>query len=209
MKHIQPYKKFKESLQIDLYFDDIDLMESLSIWHDTLLSTIKAEEVDIFDEFKLPKDEFVENLDIDYLSDNTVFINSLASIALKKSTVQSTDDFESFLNKPCKFMFIYKIEANELENPDYILFQSFSETLKEWEDVKLYKINDDVKKFYDKLTSKVIEISDGEEKYIYSTSNGNEWTLQNNKENETYKKVIRKDDFEKLLSDRKVKINII
>ena len=51
--------------------------------------------------------------------------------------------------------------------------------MNKWEDVKLYKVNDEVKKFYDKLTSKTIEILDGDENYIYQTSNGNEWTLQN------------------------------
>jgi hypothetical protein len=71
-------------------------------------------------------------------------------------------------------------------------------------------LNSDIKKFYDKLTSKTIEIIDGDEKYVYQTSNGNEWELQNlDRKTDTYQKVIRKDDFEKLLSDRKVKINII
>ena len=31
MKHLKPYKKFKESLVIDLQFQDIDLKESLNI----------------------------------------------------------------------------------------------------------------------------------------------------------------------------------
>jgi len=210
MKHLQNFKSFQESLQIDLYLNNIDLMESLSIWSDTLLSSIGAEEVDIFEEFKLPKEEFENHLDISYLDENIVFLNSLASIALKKSKVQSTDDFETFLNKPCKFMFIYEVNASELENPMYILFQTWNESLKEWEKVKLYKVNDDVKKFYDKMSSKTIEVMDDGKNYIYSTSNGTEWELQNSdKEDENYKKVIRKDEFEKLVQDRKVKIRII
>ena len=31
MKHLKPYKKFKESLVIDLQFQDIDLKESFSL----------------------------------------------------------------------------------------------------------------------------------------------------------------------------------
>ena len=210
MKHIQPFKKFRESLQLDLYLNDIDLMESLSIWHDTLLSSINAEERDIFKEFTLPQEGFSKHLDVEYLSSNTEFLNSIASIGLKKAAVQNTDDFETFLNKPCRFMFIYRVEANELENPEFIIFQSWNSTLKQWDESKLYKVNDDIKKFYDKLTSKTIEIIDGDEKYIYQTSNGNEWELQNvEKKTDTYQKVIRKDEFEQLLSDRKVKINII
>jgi hypothetical protein len=107
-------------------------------------------------------------------------------------------------------MFIYGQEQNELENPLYIIFQTWNETLKRWEDVKLYKVGADVKKFYDKLSSKTIESVDSDQNYIYSTSNGGEWELQNSdKENDTYKKVFRKEELQKLLDDRNIKINII
>ena len=294
MKHLKGYKKFKESLVIDLQFQDIDLKESLNIWHDTLLSSIGAEEVNLFDTLFLPKEESVKkmtfikaaqiilkdndnepmsaseicdeiskrelyktegqtskdslnnlmmtytklfkivgggpakfilvnpeeiqdvtedvinNLDIDFLSDSVEFVNSLTSLKLKKSEAQNTDTIESFVNKPCKFMFIYGIESNELENPIYILFQVWNETQRKWSDVKLYKIKEDVKKFYDKLSSKEIEIIDGDEKYIYVTSNGNDWLLKDeDKETDTYKKSLRKEELEKLLSERNVKISIV
>ena len=210
MKHLKPYKKFKESLIIDLQFQDIDLKESLDIWHDTLLSSISAEEVDLFDTLFLPKEEFINNLDIEFLEDIVEFVNALTSLRLKKSEVQNTDTIESFVNKPCKFMFIYGIESNELENPIYILFQVWNETQRKWSDVKLYKVNENVKKFYDKLSSKEIEVIDGDEKYIYVTSNGNDWLLKDeDKETDTYKKSLRKEELEKLLSERNVKISIV
>ena len=210
MRVIKKYQEFKESIFIDLGMLSVDILESMNIWHDVLLSAISAEEKDIFDTFKLTKDFYNGRLSLDFLSDNIEFINSLSSIALKKSQIQNTDDFQTFVNKPCKFMFIYNSESNELENPVYILFQTWNETLKEWDDVKLFKINDDVKKFYDKLTSKVIEITDGDENYIYQTSNGNDWELQNLKnENDIYKRFFRKDELQKLLSDRKVSVSII
>lgn len=107
-------------------------------------------------------------------------------------------------------MMIYRVEANELENPNYIIFQPWSETLDKWEDCKLYKVNGDIKNFYDKLSSKVIEVQDGGDKYIYQTSNGNEWTLQNvDKSNDIFKKYFRRDEFENVLRDRKATINII
>jgi hypothetical protein len=82
--------------------------------------------------------------------------------------------------------------------------------LNKWETCKLYKVNGDIKNFYDKLSSKVIEIEDSGDKYIYQTSNGNEWELQNlDKSNDIFKKYFRTDEFEKLLKDRKVSINII
>lgn len=211
MWYLKKYQSFKESILIDLSISTTqELMESLNIWHDALLSSIGAEEVDIFDTLKLPKDFYSGRLDLDFLQDNIEFINSLSSISLKKSQVQNTDDYECFIKKPCKFMFIYDVNSNELENPIYVILQVWNETLKKWGDVKLYKVNDDVKKFYDKLSSKTVEVFDGDENYIYTTSNGNEWELQNlDKENDIYKRFFRKDEFDKLLAYRKVKVNIL
>jgi len=210
MKFLKKYNDYLESLQIDLSYKIIDLMESLNILHDVLLSSIGAEQVDMFKTFSLPEDEFKDKLDIEFLSDNNEFLNSLASIGLKKSQVQSTDDFQTFINKPCRFMLIYDVNSNELENPEYILFQTWNETLKKWEESKLYKIKEDIKKFFDKLTSRTIEIVDGDQNFIYVTANGNDWELQNRtKENDTYKKSLRKEELQKILDDKKVKLNII
>lgn len=209
MKWIKSFNGYKEALHIDLTFNQVDLMESLNIWHDVLLTAISAEQVDLFDTIKLPQ-EFQNKLDIETLSNNIEFINSLSSLGLKKAQVQNTDDFETFVNKPCKFMFIYDVNSNELENPEYILFQTWNETLKKWDEVKLFKVKDDIKKFYDKLTSRTIEIIDGDENYIYTTSNGNDWNLQNvDKENDTYQRTFRKEELQKLLDEKKITLNII
>jgi hypothetical protein len=210
MRKIKTYKQFKESLVIDLNFQNVeDLLESLTIWHDALLNAIRAEEQDIFSTLKL-SDDFIDKLQFDDLQDSVEFINTLSSIALKKSTVQNSDDYQTFLNKPCKFMFLFDINSNELENPNYLLFQVWNDTLDKWEDIRLYKVNDDVKKFYDKLTSRTIEITDADQNYIYQTSNGNEWVLQNvDKENDTFKKSFRKEELQELLRDKKVSVNII
>jgi hypothetical protein len=209
MKWIKKFKMFQESLILDLQYDTIDLMESLNIWHDVLLASISAEQKDILDIIKLG-DGFNEKLDIDVLSENIEFINSLTSIGLKKSPIQNTDDYQTFINKPCKWMFLYNFDSNELENPEFIIFQTWNETLTKWEAAKLYKVNDNVKKFYDKLTSRTIEIIDGDQNYIYSTSNGNDWNLQNiDKQNDTYQKSIRKEDLQKLLDEKKITLNII
>jgi hypothetical protein len=211
MIKLKTYNQFKESLVIDLTFQRVeDLLESLTIWHDALLSSVGAEETNIFDTLKLPQEDFTNNLDLDFLSDSIEFINSLSSLALKKSELRNSDDYQTFLNKPCKFMFIYDINSNELENPVYLLMQIWNDTIDKWQDVKLYKVNDDVKKFYDKLTSRTIEIVDGDQNYIYTTSNGNEWVLQNSdKENDIYKKSFRKEELEDLIRDKKIKINVI
>jgi hypothetical protein len=210
MKWIKSYKKYKESLVIDLTIQSVDLMESLNIWHDILLNSINAEEVDMFDTLKLPSDSFKDSLDLDYLFNNVEFINSLSSLALKKSQLEDTETYQTFLNKPCKFMFIYGQEQNELENPIYIMFQVWNDSLNKWSDSKLYKVNSDVKRFYDKLSSKTIEVVDGDENYIYTTSNGSDWELQNSdKANDIYKNNFRKEELQSLLDERKVKLNII
>jgi hypothetical protein len=209
MKWIKSFNSYKESLHIDLTFNQLDLIESLNIWHDVLLTAISAENVDLFDTIKLPE-EFQNKQDIEILSNNIEFINSLSSLGLKKASINNTDDFETFVNKPCKFMFIYDINSNELENPEYILFQTWNETLKKWDEVKLFKVKDDIKKFYDKLTSRTIEIIDGDQNYIYTTSNGNDWNLQNSdKENDIYLKSLRKEELQKLLDENKITLNII
>ena len=212
MKFLKKYSQYFDSLQIDLSTDIIDLMESLIIWHDVLLSSIGAEEVDLFKTLSLPNT--FENLDLDYLSDNIDFLNSLASLGLKKSPVQNTEDFQIFLNKPCRFMLIYDINSNELQGAEYMLFQTYNDTLNKWDNTKMYKMNvsgsNIQQRFFDKLTSRTIEITDGDENYIYTTSNGNDWELQNlKKENDIYKRFFRKEDLQKLLDDRKVKLTIV
>ena len=211
MKYLKKYISFKESILVDLNIQSIvDILESLTIWSDSLLEAIGAEEVDIFDTFKLPTEDYKDKLDLDYLENNVEFINSLSSIALKKSEVKLSDDFSTFINKPCRFMFIYDIDKNELENPSYLIFQSWNETLNKWEDVKLYKIHENIQRFYDKLSSRTIELIDGGDKYLYQTSNGSEWILQNTeKENDIYKKVLRKEELDSLLKERKIKVNIL
>jgi hypothetical protein len=67
-----------------------------------------------------------------------------------------------------------------------------------------------VQKFYDTLISKTVELVDGDEKYIYTITGSKEWVLQNiENENDIYKKMFRKDEFQDLLSSRKIKVNII
>ena len=209
MKFLKRYNDYLESLEVDLLLINIDLNESMNLFYENILQSIGAEEVDIFDTFKLSKEDSNYRTDLDVVNSNPNFIYSLSSIGLKNSSLQSTDDLETFVNKPCRFVMIYRIEANELENPDYILFQSWNYTIDKWEDIKTYKITGDIKSFYDKLASKVIEITHDDQNYIYQSSNKNEWVLQNlDKANDTFKKYFRKEDFEKFINDNKFRFDI-
>jgi hypothetical protein len=210
MEFILSYKKFLESLDIKLSTDIIDLNESLSMWHDLILKSIGGEELNPYDTLKLSEDEFKRGTSLEEVFESPGFINALSSIGLKKSTIFNSDDYETFVKKPIKFGFIYKIEANELENPDFIIYQVWNESTSDWEEIKLWSIKDDIKKFYDKLSSKVIELSNDSKNWIYSTSNGNEWSLQNlDAETPEFKKYIRKEDLEDLIKNQKLKIKII
>lgn len=208
-KRLKSYKQFFDSLQIDLSVNLIDINESLAMMYDSIMKSIGAEEMDIFKTFKLPQD-YTDKLDLEFLHDDIIFINSLASIGLKKSVLQKSDDYETYLNKPCRFMMIYNVESNELEDPVFILIQSWNDSIEKWEYLKLYKFNGDVKKFYDKLSSKIIEIELEDEKYIYNSTNKNEWLLQNSeKANKKFKKYLRKEELEDLLKDRRIKLRIV
>lgn len=203
------WKQFSESLDINLSNDILDLNESLSILNEIVMRSVGDEEIDIYKEFNLPFEEY-SKMNIDELFNSPKFINSLSSIGLKKSNIQNTDDYETFLKRPMKFGMIYKIEANELENPDYIVFQSFNISSNSWERIKTFKVSVDIKKFYDKLSSKIIELEKDGSKYLYSTSNGNEWILQNKeKENNKFKSYFRKEELEELITKEKILVNMI
>lgn len=209
---IKRYNEFSESIVIDLALvkDLIDINESLSLWHNVILDSIGAVELNIFDTFNLPKADYTNKLHIEYLSDNVDFLSAISNLGLKKSKVEDTDDYNTFISKSCKFMFIYRTEASELENPEYVIFQTWDDTGKKWEECKLYQIKEDIKKFYDKLSSRVIELESKGNKYVYNTSNGTEWILQNIKdENNEFKKYLRKIDLEELLNNSDIKMTII
>jgi len=160
MRYLRNYKSFHESIQIDVTLINIDINESLGMFYDSIMKSIGAQELNFFDTFKLSKQDFAVKLNLDLLTTNPDFVHTLTTNGLRKSNVTSTEDFETFLNKPCKFMLIHKSDLSELENPLYILFQSWNESLSKWEDLKVFKITGNIKDFYDKLSSKIVEIDD-------------------------------------------------
>jgi hypothetical protein len=203
---IKKFINFKESLVIDVKDIDFDINESLNVWFDSLLASINAQPVDIYTALKLARNV---NIDLENLDKSSSFITTLSNNGLKKSNMEITSDYETFLKTPCRFMFIYDKKASDLDNPYYLLLQVYNGVLNKWEVTNIYKINDSIKKFYDQLSSKTIEIIDGEDRFIYETGNGNEWNLKSVKETDIYKRNFDKEDLEKIIQDRKVKVNII
>lgn len=209
MKYLKKFKQYLESIQIDTQLINIDINESLGLFYENILKSIGAEEIDPHETFYFSKEEFADKLNLDLMTSDPQFITGLSKIGLKSSSLQNTDDFETFVNKPCRFVLIYNSQSNELEDPQFMIFQSWNETLGRWDDMKTYKLTGDFGKFYDKLSSKVIEIEKGDDVYIYQSSNKNEWELLNlDKETDDFKKYFRKDEFEKFINDNKFTIRI-
>lgn len=187
------YIKKYDSFSVELY-------ESLSVIKDTLLKSINAEEINSISLIGIN----IKDRDIETLYNNDDFIQSIAKYGYVKSEIFNTVDYETFLTKNFKFILLSKVGKNSLDNPDYIIIQDDVGIL-------LYKINGAIKDFYDKLTSKVIEIIYKNNKYIYKTATKNEWLLQTNNESGVFKKILREDDLFSLLNSMRkdVVVNII
>ena len=82
MKWIKSYKKYKESLLINIELSGSDVMESLNMLEDLLLNSINAKEIDLFDTFSLDKDSYNDKLDLDYLFNKKYYIVSSSSYSL-------------------------------------------------------------------------------------------------------------------------------
>jgi len=156
------------------------LKEGIVTNKDSLLKSINAKQVlmgDVFDGFNSEK-----FTNIDDLAKDPNFISKLDSKGFKKNNVEYTKDCETFLENTVdiKFFLIFKKEDSELEpKPEYIVFQSRPKA-GHWDTIKMYKVRDNIRNFYDGLSSKTIEIKRSGNNYIYRTSNaGNDWTLQN------------------------------
>jgi hypothetical protein len=209
MKYLKTYNTYLESIKLDSEIEKIiDITESLSVIDDHLLSSILAEEKQIYDEFNYLVDS---GKNIEFIINDDDFIRELSKLGYKPSEIENTDDFQTFIDKTIKFCLIRKKEDNELNNPEFILIQTWNETTSKWEDVRLYKVNDDINKFYNKLTSKTVEFVINDINFIYKTSNsGNNWELQNT-DNETsdFKRILTKDEIKLLAKKNNLKITII
>jgi hypothetical protein len=218
MRRLKKYiDHFEQSTQRRIY-ESANLKTMLEIELDDLIDSIGGKKKDIFKAFSLPEKEYRKSgmLDIDRLggsgekSPDEFFVNSLASIQMKKSEPKHSSDYETFLNKPCKFMFIYAAEANDsLEDPIYMLSQSWNETIGRWEETTLHKVDGNAKGFLDMLQSKKIELSDGKEKWEYETSNVNDWILSKGTEDDSFKKSLRKEEMQALIDEKDLKVEVI
>lgn len=202
---IRKFRKFKESILIDLENMDIkELNESMNIFIDSLLRSIDAQKIEL--------NEIINNQinsDLIFLDKNSDFISKLSDIGLRKSDIINSKDYETYLNIPCRFIFLYAKNSSELDNPLFILMQIYDEGKNIWSKTNTYKINGNINNFYNQLSSKTIEIEDNGSKFIYETGDTNTWTLKSVEETEVYKRTLSNEELKDTLEKTKAKVKII
>lgn len=193
-------------------FNDADILESIVTDSDALLKSIAAEEVDLFTTFHVNPDHYDRYLPLEKLYDDERFNKSLQEHHWRKNELESSEETETFLDKTIavKFFSVYKDNQSELEQPQYIVFQSKPKG-GQWSELKCYKVREDMKNFYQKLTTKTVEIKKDGKTYIYNTSNsGNDWNLQNSdEENDTFQNDLTSEDIRAILKDKNTSITIL
>lgn len=209
---IKNYKKFLiENLEMTEIVNDANVLESIVTDSDSLLKSINAEQVMMGDILNFNSENFT---DIEVLSKDPEFLKKLDSKGFKKNNIESSKDCETFLDKTMdiKFFLIFKKEDSELEpKPEYIVFQSRVKGSGRWEPIKVYKVNENIRNFYDKLSSKTIEVKRGGKNYIFKTSNaGNDWKLQNVQNKDvTFKDIMSNDEIRATLKEGGTSITVI
>tara|TARA_R110000772_G_scaffold43995_1_gene101205 strand:- start:23010 stop:23591 length:582 start_codon:yes stop_codon:yes gene_type:complete len=192
MRFIKTYESFK----IEEPKTMSELLENLSVVEQNILDSIKAEPIRIESFFNgnLPTNN------LEKLINNSEFNDLLRLKGLTRGNVEQTDDYETFLLTPFKYLLIKSKEKSELHNPDFIILQTFNSTQQDWNKLKMYQIHGDFKNFYDKLTNRTIEIPHDGKNFLYQTSNKNEWELTNQEETEQFPKHLRKEQLLKIIS---------
>lgn len=187
------------------------LNESVSTGIAQLLQSVDAKQVDFYYLLGINKDKF-NGKSINDIYDDSDFNKQVYTKKLKKGELVSTLDTENFLKKQynIKYFFLIERDTPKLDSPKYIILQ-YNKRGGDWSDVFMYKIHGDIRNFFEKLTSKTIEIIDGNKRYVYQTSNsGNNWTLQNiDDENKTFKETIESDELRDILNNKNLNLNVI
>lgn len=198
--------EYQEEVEL---FAAANVLESIITDSESLLKTIEAEEVSIKDyfDFNLEDLSSLESLYKDPLFDKT-----LVQKGYNKSKIEYSKDYDTFLEKTLdiKFFLIYKKEKSSLD-PEYLVFQHKVKQEPNYEPVKMYRVKGDMRKFYDNLTTKTIELKKDGNNYIYITSNsGGDWVLKNiESEDGTFKKLLGNQDIKNILQDKSISLTIV
>ena len=197
------------------HFDDFiyekNSVKDIKMGIEDLLDVINDNELNLMTTFNLDGENVTEKDNISKLYSDSQFNKNLDKKKLKKGKLQDTKDSETLLddNYVLRFFFVYEKDAVELEEPKYILVQYYTKSENTVSEIMLFENHESINKFYEMLTDKTIEIERGKKEYIYQTSNsGNNWELKNpNQVNKRFKDELDYEEVDKLLKDRKTKLN--
>jgi hypothetical protein len=185
--------------------------------YETLLDGVDYNKIEFHDNpFEFNIESYENDYTIEKLKDNSKFNKNLSNNELFISNFVNTKDFDTYTIGDIKYLLIHKRlnrKLNMLEklgDPEYIIFQS-KDINDKWDrdNIKIFKINNNFKYFYNKLISKIIEIIKDDKSYIY-VSNGNNWILKNiENKTEEFKDILRSEELKKMISQKNLKIKII
>lgn len=184
------FENLTPSFNLDL---EIDL--------DQLLSDLKLIEIDFstyFETHKSNLESLIKSID---------FMQDLKKRKLKSSQLFDTRESADLLNQNIQFIFLYSLETEaDLDVPVYLIVQ------RENGDIKMYYTEEDISDFYNKLSSRIITITDSvnSQKWIYMTSNsGMNWSLQNTEnENDIFKQELYGEELESIVTQNQYKVEV-
>ena len=201
----------KRIKQFGEFVNEKKSIKDIKVTIEELLDTIDDNELDLNNTFGLDGEGITVKDNISQLYSDSQFNKKLDKKKLKKGKLQDTKDSETLLddNYILRFFFIYKKDEIELEEPKYILVQYYNKSDNTISDIRVFENNDSTNKFYELLTDKTIDIQKGKKEYIYQTSNsGNNWELKNpNQVKGKFKDELDADEVDKLLQNKKIKLN--
>jgi hypothetical protein len=174
---------------------------NLEIDLDQLLTDLNLIEIDFkkyFDTHKSNLESLIQSLD---------FMQDLKNRKLKSSQLFDTRENADLLNQNIQFIFLYSLETEaDLDVPVYLIIQT------ENDNIKMYYTEEDISDFYNKLSSRIITITDNvnDQKWIYMTSNsGMNWSLQNTEnENDIFKQELYGEELQKLIQQNNYKFEV-
>ena len=211
------FENYIEDIENIPLIADAEILESIVIDSDELMSNVYAEKISFEgDPFNFNIKKYSHDYTIEQLRNNPDFNDILSNMELFISELSNTNDYDTYIVDTVKYMLIHKREnrklsgLEKLSDPEYIIFQT-KDMNGNWirDNIKIYKVNGNFSNFYNKLTSKTIEIEKDNKKYIY-TSNGENWMLKNitNKDDQ-FKDIMSVDDIKLVLKDNGVRITIV
>jgi hypothetical protein len=143
--------------------------------------------------------------DLEHLLENPKFLKELNKNNLVATDIKNTKDFATLINKDFKYTLLNVIDKNpknKIQQTKYILVQENGS-----DEIKLFDVTKDLKQFFNKLTNKIIKITDKNsgKTYIYVTYNGGKnWELQNTRDKTNiFKKILDLDELLKILNNVK------